>query len=463
MRRRSLLLVAGLSLITLAVVIGLLLRRPPRIAVTTAAVTSGTIARQIIATGTLTPSKTVETGSQVSGTVKSLDADFNSVVRAGQVVMRLDPAVYEAQLDGARGKLAQAQAEWQQLKVVADDAGVKLARAEQLHAQALIPDAEFDAAKVAKEHADADLRGKAADIKGAQALVDQARVNLEHTIIRSPIDGVVVARMVDVGQTITATVQSPVLFDIADLRHMQLLAAISEGDVGGLRPGSRASFQVESLGDRRFEGVVSEVRLQPVVEQPTSTTGSTTAGTTSGTATTSSSAGRTSASATTASPAQATSPQPAGTPQSTASLVATAPATSGPNRGAGVSGVVSYTAVVDVDNRDGMLTPGGTALITLAGAERHDVVRIPNNALTFRPTANMLEAIGQEPPDLERGPAVTDQDRKPGVKAAYVWRFDGKRFVPIEVLTGLADERWTELVGGNVHPGELLVTNAKPL
>jgi RND family efflux transporter MFP subunit len=461
MRRRSLLLVAVAFVIALAAVVTLLLRRGPRIAVSTAAVTSGTIARQIIATGTLSPAKTVETGSQVSGTVKSLDADFNSIVRAGQVVMRLDPAVYEAQLDGARGKLAQAQAEWQQLKVVADDAGVKLARAEELHAQALIPDSEFDAAKVAKKQADADVQAKAADIKGAQALVDQARVNLDHTIIRSPIDGVVVARMVDVGQTITATVQSPVLFDIADLRHMQLLAVISEGDVGGLRPGSRASFLVESLGDRRFEGVVSEVRLQPVVEQPTAATGSATAGTTSSTAT--SSAGRTSATGTSGSPAQTTSPLPAGTPQSTAALVATAPATSGPNRGAGVSGVVSYTAVIDVDNRDGILTPGGTALITLAGAERHDVVRIPNNALTFRPAANVLEAIGQEPPDLERGQALTDQVKKRGVKAAYVWRFDGTRFVPIEVLTGLADERWTELVGGNVHPGDLLVTNAKPL
>jgi HlyD family secretion protein len=122
--------------------------------------------------------------------------------------------------------------------------------------------------------------------------------------------------------------------------------------------------------------------------------------------------------------------------------------------------VVSYTAVIDVDNSEGTLTPGATALITIPGAQRADVVRIPNTALTFRPTQEVLEAIGQAPPNLERPSTRAPSEKKGGGKPAYVWRFEGNRFVPVEIVTGLADDRWTELVSGPLQPGQLLVTNA---
>ena len=116
-------------------------------------------------------------------------------------------------------------------------------------------------------------------------------------------------------------------------------------------------------------------------------------------------------------------------------------------------------AVVDVDNSDGRLAPGTTAIVTLAGARRQDVIRIPNNALSFRPPTAVFEAIGQEPPVLES----TESGQKhpdPGARAAYVWRYDGKKFVPVKVVAGLSDDHWTELVSGEVHPGDLLVTSA---
>jgi HlyD family secretion protein len=433
MRRRYVVMLLVGLLATVTIVVAAIVDRDPAVQVAQDHVTAGPIARQVIATGTLEAKKTVDVGTQVSGTVQSLAVDFNSTVRTGQIVARLDPSSYVAQLQEAQGNLAQAQAESTRLRVAADDARVKYQRAQALAKDQLITQAELDAAQVTLKQAEADLAARQADIKVAQASVRQAQVNLDHTIIRSPIDGVVVSRDVDVGQTIAASFQSPTLFTIADLRRMQLMAEVSEGDVGEVRAGSRVSFVVDSLGPQPIAGTVAEVRLQPVVEQASSATA------TGGSSST---------------PASTGGSGPAGgTSASTSPLTATPPpSTQG-------TGVVSYMAVVDVDNTDGRLAPGSTAIVTLAGARRQDVTRIPNNALSFRPSAAVLEAIKQDPPILESTESGRRRVDSIG-RSAYVWRYDDRQFVPVKVVVGLSDDRWTELLSGDIHPGDLLVTSA---
>jgi HlyD family secretion protein len=457
----------------------LLVRRDPGVQVDTSPVTSGTISRQVLATSSLEPSRSVEVGSEVSGTIQSVDVDFNSVVRAGQVVARIDPSTYQSELDGARAALAQARADASRMSTALADAETKFNRAKELEADQLIPRAELDAARVTMDQASADLHKSQGDIQAAQALIDQAEVSLSRTVIRSPIDGVVVNRSVNIGQTFTVRVQSPVLFTIADLRRMRLLVEVNEGEVGGIRPGSPVTFQIESLGDRTFEGRVADVRLLPYAEQAavaTTATGSTgTASTGTGSTGTASTSGRTSGSAgnptgasgasgpagraSSSAPAASASPAAASsTPTASPSPAATSSASS--SMGPAAPGAVTYTAVVDVDNANGGLAPGGTAIVTLAGAQRDNALRIPNNALSFRPSPAVLERLGQKNPDLDpdetSGAVPADRRRR----QAHVWRYENRRFVPVTVEIGISDEQWTEVVSGPLQAGDQLVTRA---
>jgi HlyD family secretion protein len=157
-------------------------------------------------------------------------------------------------------------------KTAVEDAHAKLARAETLAANHLIPPADLDAARIAMDEANAGA-WRRRDGRHARAAVDQAAVNVEHAVIRSPIDGIVIDREVDVGQTLAASIQSPVLFRIAaDLKKMQVQVNIDESDVGGLTPAEPATFEVESYPDETFQGLVSQLRLQPVAEQTATAT-----------------------------------------------------------------------------------------------------------------------------------------------------------------------------------------------
>ncbi|MGH9372043.1 MAG: efflux RND transporter periplasmic adaptor subunit [Vicinamibacterales bacterium] len=481
-RNRSVALVIVGSLVAaLGILSALVLVRDDggEIQTTTAEVMQGTITRQVLVTGTLRPLRTVDTGTQVSGTIQSIEVDFNTPVRAGQVVARLDPAVYQAQLMEAEGQIAQAQAEHARLRVVLDDARTKLGRAEELAAEGLIPRTGLEQATVNARQAAADVKATEASIAAAKATVAQAQVSLNHTVIRSPIDGVVVSRLVEVGQTVAASVQAPVLFNIADLRRMQLLAEVSEADVGGVRSGSTVSFKVESIGDQPFTGTVKEVRLQPLVEQAVASTSGNAASTPASAGTAGTSAGAaTSTGAGTAAPASSSPSQPAGasspggsatqptststatsTPASSSST-ATATAARMPTGTTAASGVITYTAVIDVDNSEGTLNPGGTALITLNSGERQNVVRIPNNALSFNPSVDVLAAADQQPPVLVGPDTVTRQQPRSATRQAHVWRFENRKFVAVPVEVGLSNGSWTELVKGPVRPGDVLVTAA---
>ena len=415
----------GLALIIAAVVGGLMaraVRTTTKVEVSTVPVTTGPITRRVVATGTLQAATTVEVGTQVSGIVQFLSVDFNSLVRAGQVVARLDPSSYDAQVREAQAAFAQAQAGLGRMEAdvlgfetAVEDAQTKLKRAEALAAMQLIPQSDLDAARIALEEANADLgAGRAAvdqaraGVVQAGAAVDQASVNLEHTIIRSPIDGIVIERDVDVGQTLAASVQSPVLFRIAaDLTRMQLQVDVDESDVDGLTPGEPVTFDVESYPGEIFQGTLKQVRLQPIADQTNTTT-----------------------------------PIPTASTSATTSVPIT---------------VVSYMAVVDVENPAERLRPGMTAEVNLSGSRREHAVRIPNSALAFRPSVEVLQALGEVEPATQDS---ATHERASGGSPQAVWEYDGQQFTAIPVLAGLSGDGWTELLHGSLRPGDELVTRA---
>jgi len=432
--------------------------RTADVRVTVADVTSGPIVRRFISNGTFEPARIVDTGTQVSGTIRSVEVDFNTRVRAGQVIARLDPAAFDTEVAKAAAGVMQRQADVARLTTAAKDARTKLTRAEALAANALIPATDLDAALVAVRQAESELKAQEAELQSQRATLRLAQVNRDRAIIRSPIDGVVVNRAIEVGQTVAASFEAPVLFTIADLSRMQLLAEIDEADVSGVQPGTSVTFEVESLGGRRFNGRVSHVRLQPIVEPATAgTSGSTSSAMApSSPATSSSRSPATTSTATTSGSAASPSSSQSSTTSMTAAGTNSMPAPSG-TTGATGQGIVSYVAVIDVANPERQLTPGSTAIVTVEGSRRGDVIRIPNSAVTFRPTPEMLQALGQDEPPLDR----PEPSSKAGSnRQVLVWKFENGRFVAVAVRTGLADEHWTEMVSGDLRTGDRLVTSA---
>jgi HlyD family secretion protein len=236
--------------------------------VTTAAVTRGNVVATVEATGTLEAVTTVEVGTQLSGTLKSLGADFNSRVRKGQVIARLDPSLFETQVAQERATVQRLSSDVERARVQAEDAQVKLQRARDLAARQLIARSDLDAAESTARAAEAAVKSAEAQLVQGKASLNQAEVNLSHTIIRAPIDGVVIARNVDVGQTVAASMQAPTLFVIAqDLTEMRVNAKVDESDIGKIQPEQPVRFRVDAYPNESFVGSVSQVRLQPVVEQ----------------------------------------------------------------------------------------------------------------------------------------------------------------------------------------------------
>ena len=314
-----------------------------QIQVNTAPIGRGDIIDTVGATGTLQAVTTVQVGSQVSGNIQWLGADFNSIVRKGQVIARLDPSLFDAQLHQvqanllqARANLTKARSELDRARVQLTDAQQKYTRAKELAAQQLLPASELDAAKIAVDSATAAVASQQATVVQVQAAVaqseasvNQSQVNRDHTIIAAPIDGIVTQRNVDVGQTVAASMQAPTLFVIAaDLTEMQVNANIDEADVGRIRPGQQVTFRVDAYPTDNFQGTVTQVRLQPVV----------------------------------------------------------------------VQNVTTYGTVITVPNRELKLKPGMTANVKIEIAKRTSALRIPNAALRFRPTGEIFAALNQTPP-----------------------------------------------------------------
>jgi HlyD family secretion protein len=301
-------------------------------------VSRGDVVDTVGATGTLEAVETVDVGTQVSGVIQSLYADFNSIVRRGQVIARLDPQLIQTQIEQQKANVARAEADLERLHVALDDAKQKLDRARQMAEKNLIPRTELETAEVNVRSADAQIRSSEAALTQARAQLNNQVVNLGYTTITAPIDGIVISRNVDQGQTVAASMNAPTLYVIAaDLTKMQVIANIDEADVGRMRPGQVVTFRVDAYPTDTFRGEVSQVRLQPSV----------------------------------------------------------------------VQNVVTYSTVISVPNSELKLKPGMTANVTIEIARRNNVLRIPNRALSFRPTNEMFAALNQEvPPELQRTPGA---------------------------------------------------------
>ena len=220
----------------------------------TGTVQRGSVSSTVTATGTLNPVTSVQVGSQISGTVAELHADFNSRVRRGQLIALIDTTFLAASVRDAEASMERAQAE-------AKQAGIDLERAKALQERQL--NSKFD-----YESAFTKYEGALAGLKSARAQFERAKVNLKYASIKAPVDGVVISRNVDVGQTVAASLSAPTLFLIAqDLRDMQLEADIDEADIGMIRVGQRVTFAVSTYPDDVFAGTVTQVRLEPIAVQ----------------------------------------------------------------------------------------------------------------------------------------------------------------------------------------------------
>jgi HlyD family secretion protein len=239
---------------------------PPQL--TFDAVSRGNVVATVEATGTLQPLDTVQVSTQVSGTIASIGTDFNQLVKRGQILATLDPAIYQTQIDQAKATVIRLESEVERAQVQYEDAALKLKRAEQLAAEQLLAQQEVDTARSTARVAATGLTGAKAQLNQARAALTQANVNLSHTVIKSPADGIVLNRAVEVGQTVSASMQAPTLFVIArDLRRLELQARVDESDIGGVKPGAPVTFTVDAYPRRQFSGKVRLVQLQPQTVQ----------------------------------------------------------------------------------------------------------------------------------------------------------------------------------------------------
>jgi HlyD family secretion protein len=333
-----------------------------------APVVKGAVTRTVTATGTVNPELTIIVGAAVSGVIMELSCDYNTQVKKGQVCARIDPRPYQSVVDQNKAELAVAKAQLEKDK--ANEAYTKLAfgRYAILIKTNAVSEDVFENARNAHDQAVAQIAFDEATIQLRQASLDAAQVNLDYASIVSPVDGTVVSRNVTMGQTVASSFQTPTLFLIAtDLAKMEVDANVSESDVGGIKPGNRATFTVDAYAKRTFEGTVTQVRHSPQT----------------------------------------------------------------------VQNVVTYDIVISVDNSDLALMPGLTAASRIVVDQRDGVTRVPNQALRYIPR-NL--------------PRATPSGQ------AQVWVLREGQPVAVAVATGLDDDSFTEIVSGDLKPGDLVIT-----
>jgi len=380
----------------------------------TSAVDRGRIVARVTATGILSALVTVQVGSQVSGRVQQLFVDFNSPVKKGQLIAKIDPQLFQASLEQARANYAAAEGTLLKAKVMANQAELDFKRQQNLSERKLVAPADFDAAKSNLEAAKAQVAVNFGNLQQAKAALNQARVNLAYTSIVSPTDGVVISRSVDVGQTVAASLAAPTIFVIAeDLRKMQVDTSVAEADVGKLTAGMDATFVVDAYPGERFKGKVRQIR----------------------------------------------------------------------NAAQTVQNIVTYDAVIDVDNSELKLRPGMTANVNFVFANKDDVLRIPNAALRFRPSSDVFTALKVDPKRARGGDGADagkaqaggsgkgtgSRQRSGGAGAAggdetpdrkTVWVLNGGLPQSLRIKTGTTDGTKTEVVEGALAEGDLVLTDA---
>ena len=273
-RRRRWIVVAIAALVTAAAIAWIVVRRRERAAAApafvyeTATVDRGPIQARVTATGTVNPTVTVQVGSQVSGTIQALGADFNSVVDAGRMIAQIDPRPFRAAVAQATANVHAARANVVKARAAAEDARRIADRDHALYAQQLIAAQEADTAEANARVAEAQIDAARAAAEQAQAALARAQLDLEYTTIRAPIHGTVITRNVDVGQTVAASFAAPTLFLIGgDLTQMEVDTNIAEAEVGRLAPGMIATFTVDAFPSRIFRGTIRQVRASPQIIQ----------------------------------------------------------------------------------------------------------------------------------------------------------------------------------------------------
>jgi HlyD family secretion protein len=350
-------------------------RTTPSFRFDTAKVDEGPIRAKVTATGTVNPIVTVQVGAQVSGTIQALGADFNSVVKPGQMMAQIDPRLFKAAVQQAEANFLAAKATVLQIRAQLTNARKQAKRNQLLLAQKFVAQQDVDATDTAAAALAAQLKAVEAVAVQANAALMTARTNLAYTTIRSPVSGIVITRNIDVGQTVAAAFAAPTLFLVGeDLTKMQVDTNIAEADVGRLERGTAATFTVDAYPAQIFRGKIREVRNSPQV----------------------------------------------------------------------IQNVVTYDAVIDVDNAALKLKPGMTANIEIIYAERATARRVPNAAIRFRPPA---EIQGKSPP-------FVPLDRK------VVWVRRGGSPTPVLITPGVSDGVLTEVLQGDLRAGDQVITEA---
>jgi HlyD family secretion protein len=378
-------------------------------------VEKGRIAPRVTATGTLSALVTVQVGAQVSGRIQELSADYNVAVKKGQTIAKIDPQLFEASLENAKANWVSAQGSLVRAQVQAQDAERQFKRNKDLLERKLVAQADVDTLEANWQAAVANIDVMKGNLAQAKAQWHQAEVNLDYTTIISPINGTVISRNVDVGQTVAASLSAPTLFVIAeDLQRMQVDTNVAEADVGKLEPGMKATFTVDAFPNERFKGTVRQVRNAPQT----------------------------------------------------------------------VQNVVTYDAVIDVENPELKLKPGMTANVTFVWADRQDVLKVSNAAIRFKPSA---EAIAPHPVAVAGIAGGNGGGSSDGAAAGHeghgrhgnggnggdgawkkpsdektVWMLKEGRLEPVTIKIGVTDGTNTEVVSGLNENDEVVTDSNEP-
>ena len=362
----------------------------------------------VSATGTVEPVEIIDVGAQIVGIVKSFGPDpdnsaktidYRSRVKAGSVLAQLDDLPHRAELDKAKANLQLAEAELGLVRARQKQRDRAFRRATEL--RGTDPEAEYEKAEAEAEMAKAEVAMAEAKLEQAKIAKTQAEIHLSYTTISSPVDGIVIDRRVNVGQTVVAGMNAPSLFLLAkDLSRMLVWAAVNEADIGDIHVGQTVTFTVDAYHQRTFSGTVSQIRLNASLQQ----------------------------------------------------------------------NVVTYGVIVDVDNSDGMLLPYMTAKLQFEVVRRKEAVLVPNQALRWQPSWKQITPLARKdlaPPSKEnvgdRGEfddAADDEEPTIKVNAPTVWVVGADGLVrPIEVVVGVSDGMVTEILNGDIKPGDEVVTN----
>jgi HlyD family secretion protein len=391
-------IVYGLIVLALIAAAGLGLRSRQKAEGVTSYITGpaavGDLVETVSATGTLKALDTVEVGSETSGRILDVLVDFNDRVEKGQVLATIDPEQATALSEEAAARLRAARASVTRAQATVDESNQSLARLRGLRDAGLISDQDFDAAQATARRAEADVASARAQATVAEASLSEARSNLQKTAIRSPIEGIVLSRAVEPGQTVAASFQTPVLFTIArDLSDMALHVQVDEADVGKVREGQTATFRVDAYPGREFASQVVSLR----------------------------------------------------------------------NMATAAENVVTYEAVLAVDNAELLLRPGMTATASVVTERKENVLLVPNAALRFTPpevaTAQQEQRSGLFLPGIsQRGPRG-ERRQQPGAKAATIWVLRQGQPVSVPVTPGATDGRNTEIRSAQLKAGDEVIVD----